>query len=158
MKIFKKLSIYIAILMIAALFALAGCAPDGGSSTDDNNENGGEIMNITVKVNTEEFSATLADNETAKAFYALLPLTLNMTELNGNEKYCYLPGSLPSKAQGVGSIAAGDLMLYGSSCVVLFYESFSTSYSYTRIGKLDNPSGLADALGGGSVQVVFEKA
>ena len=47
-------------------------------------------------------------------------------------------------------------MLYGSNCIVLFYETFSSSYSYTRIGRLDNPSGLASDLGRGNVSVTFE--
>lgn len=46
-------------------------------------------------------------------------------------------------------------MLYGSECVVLFYESFSTSYTYTPIGHVQNPAGLAEALGGSSVTVSF---
>jgi hypothetical protein len=48
-------------------------------------------------------------------------------------------------------------MLYGNNCVVLFYETFNSSYSYTRIGAIDNPSGLASALGSGDVSVRFEK-
>lgn len=47
-------------------------------------------------------------------------------------------------------------MLYGSSRMLLFYETFSTSYSYTRLGRVDNPSGLAAVLGSGSITVIFE--
>jgi len=47
-------------------------------------------------------------------------------------------------------------MLYGRSCVVLFYETFNTSYTYTRIGAIDDPTGLADALGTEDVVVKFE--
>ena len=115
-------------------------------------------MQINVIVGTKTFTATLADSETGRAFAQLLPLTLPMTELNGNEKYHYLDSSLPTDSYQPGTIQAGDLMLYGNNCVVLFYETFSSSYSYTRIGSIDNPAGLASALGSGNVSVRFEKS
>ncbi len=111
---------------------------------------------INVIVGSKTFTATLADSETGEAFAALLPLTITMNELNGNEKYHYLNSSLPTAAYQPRTIHAGDLMLYGNNCVVLFYETFNSSYSYTRIGAIDNPSGLASALGSGDVSVRFE--
>lgn len=113
------------------------------------------IINISITVGGSVFFAKLYDNDTARAFPALLPMTLNMSELNGNEKYYYLPDKLPTDSQKVGNINTGDLMLYGSDCLVLFYESFSTSYSYTRIGYIEDVSGLTDALGSGSVVVAL---
>ena len=113
---------------------------------------------INIIVGTKTFTATLADSETGKAFAALLPLTVTMNELNGNEKYHYLSSSLPTAAYQPGTIHAGDLMLYGNNCVVLFYETFNSSYSYTPIGSIDNPSGLAAALGSGNVSVQFLQA
>ena len=113
---------------------------------------------INVIVGTKTFTATLADSETGKAFAALLPLTVTMNELNGNEKYHYLSTSLPTAAYQPGTIHAGDLMLYGNNCVVLFYETFNSSYSYTRLGAIDDPSGLAAALGSGNVSVRFESS
>ena len=112
---------------------------------------------INIVIGSKTFTATLADSETAEAFAALLPLTVTKNELNGNEKYHYLSSSLPTAAYQPGTIHAGDLMLYGNNCVVLFYETFNTSYSYTRIGAIDNPSGLAEALGSGNVSVRFDK-
>ena len=113
---------------------------------------------INIIVGSKTFTATLADSETGEAFAALLPLTVTMKELNGNEKYHYLSTSLPTAAYRPGTIHSGDLMLYGNNCVVLFYETFNTSYSYTRIGAIDNPSGLAAALGSGNVSVRFESS
>ena len=112
---------------------------------------------ITISVNGTSFDAVLADSETGRVFAELLPLTITMTELNGNEKYHYLDGSLPTDSYKPWTIEAGDLLLYGNNCVVLFYETFSSSYSYTRIGKLTSADGLKTALGTGNVSVTFAK-
>lgn len=86
----------------------------------------------------------------------MLPMTIQMSELNGNEKYHYLSNSLPVSSYQPGTIHTGDLMLYGSTCVVLFYETFSSGYSYTRLGQVSNPEGLTEALGSGDISVKFE--
>jgi len=112
-------------------------------------------MKLEMQVGNKIFTAVLYDNESTAAFLRKLPLTLDMSELNGNEKYFYLPDRLPSNSQRVGSIKNGDLMLYGSDCIVLFYGSFSTSYSYTKLGYVTDVTGLASALGSGSVKVSF---
>ena len=111
--------------------------------------------NIELHADDVVFDIAIIKNASTEALMGLLPMNLKMKDLNGNEKYCYLNESLPSSPVRVGQISAGDLMLYGSSCIVLFYESFSTSYSYTRIGSVDDPAGLAQALGGGFVSVTF---
>jgi hypothetical protein len=78
-----------------------------------------------------------------------------MSELNGNEKYNYLPDNLPTAIERAGRIKTGDLMLYGSNCRVLFYKNFSTSYRYTKPGAIEYVSELSAAFGGGSVQITF---
>ena len=112
-------------------------------------------MAVTLTVDGQTFPATLLDNESVRQLAEQFPLTLNMSELNGNEKYFYMDNELPTDSYQPGQIHAGDLMLYGNNCVVLFYESFSSGYSYTRLGSVDDPAGLAEALGTGSVEVAF---
>ncbi|MBR1882496.1 MAG: hypothetical protein IJ808_05695 [Muribaculaceae bacterium] len=117
-----------------------------------------ETMNrIQITANGFSFAATLEQNQTAQAFAALLPLTLPMSELNGNEKYYYLSENLPTDATNPGTIREGDIMLYGSSCVVVFYKTFTIGYSYTKIGHIDDVTNLRQALGTGSVSVLFSK-
>lgn len=85
----------------------------------------------------------------------MLPMTVSMNEMNGNEKYCNLSGDLPTDAYRPGTIHAGDLLLWGTNTIVLFYETFSSSYSYTRIGRIDNPEGLATVMGRGNIKITF---
>lgn len=81
-----------------------------------------------------------------------------MSELNGNEKYADLPTTMPTAARNPGPIVAGDLMLYGSRTLVMWYEDYSTSYTYTRIGLIEDAGGLAAAVGQGGVAVGFAAA
>jgi hypothetical protein len=114
-----------------------------------------DTMKLKITVGTNTYMATLYKNETVSAFKSRLPLTINMRDLNANEKYFDLPNSLPANASNPGSIQSGDLMLYGSNTLVLFYKSFSTSYSYTPMGRVDDSIGLTAALGTGNVTVKF---
>lgn len=113
-------------------------------------------MKLKIKVGEKTFIATLLDNPTSKAFKALLPMTIKMNELNNNEKYAQLPKSLPTNPSVPTSIQSGDLMMYGSKTLVLFYKGFSTTYSYTKIGKFDDITGLLAAVGTGDVSITFE--
>ncbi|HEX5652290.1 MAG TPA: cyclophilin-like fold protein [Chitinophagaceae bacterium] len=126
------------------------------TSKNNNSEIQSEDSKMNIKIGNRTFTATLYDNASVAAFKAVLPMTVNMTELNGNEKYVDLSRSLPTNASNPGSIQNGDLMLYGSSTLVLFYKTFSTSYSYTRLGRIADTAGLVAALGPGNVTVTYE--
>jgi hypothetical protein len=102
------------------------------------------------------FTATLQDNAAATAFKAMLPISLNMHDVNRNEKAFDLLSDLPTNDANPRTIRTGDLMIWSSRTVVVFYKSFSTAYSYTRLGKIEDPTGLAEALGTGNVTVTFE--
>lgn len=114
-----------------------------------------KMNQIKLNIGDSEFTATLYDTAAAKEFAARLPLTLEMQELHGNEKYYYFDSALSVDATVPESIHAGELKLYGDDCLVLFYDSFTTPYSYTDIGKLDNPDGLKEALGDEDVIIIF---
>lgn len=164
--------VFVLILNILLLM-FAGCgkaieynASDGPDIKPDNpsvitnvrdSESGDEygMINIIVTVGNNTFPAKLYDNAAARALLAQLPMSIDMSELNGNEKYYTLNDALPTNSQRTGNICAGDLMLYGSDCLVLFYESFSTSYNYTKLGYIEDASGLAAALGKGNAEVSF---
>lgn len=148
--------------MVLTSFSLsiASCSTNEAPEPNDTNQSNdiGNSINGTMKITigSSVFTATLYDNPTANAFKTMLPITINMSELNGNEKYFYFSNTLPTNASPGGTIQNGDLVLYGNNCLVLFYESFNTSYSYSRVGKITNTTGLVNALGSGSVEVKFE--
>ena len=134
---------------------------DWPALTQNNSNNNDDSINKTgnkmkIIVGTTVFTATLNDNATAKAFKAMLPMTISMSELNANEKFVYFSSILPTSAAPGDRIKSGDLMLYGNNCLVLFYEDLNTSYSYTRLGKIDNVNGMKAALGTGDITVKFE--
>ena len=116
-----------------------------------------EESRMWMTLGERRFAITLADTEAARAFAAMLPLTIDMADLNSNEKHADLPQSLPTNATRPGTIRSGDLMLYGSRTLVVFYLTFDSSYSYTRLGRVDDPSGLAQALGPHGVRIAFSK-
>ena len=116
-----------------------------------------EESRMWMTVGERRFAITLTDNAAARAFAAQLPLTLDMSELNGNEKHADLPKPLPANASRPGTIRNGDLMLYGADTLVVFYLRFQSSYSYTRLGRVDDPSDLPQALGPRGVRVLFSK-
>ena len=110
---------------------------------------------VQIKIGDTNFQASFEDNKTTKALFKKFPVTYTMSELNGNEKYKYLSYELPENAKQVKTIHAGDIMLYGTDCIVLFYKDFKTSYSYTRLGRITNPSGLEKAVTKGKIKVQF---
>jgi hypothetical protein len=154
MKTKTMLPLYVQTLMLILAFAVS---QDLGQAAERTNTNRGTTQ-MRIKIGSSNFVATLDDNPTAAAFRAMLPLTVDMQELNGNEKLHRLANKLPTKASNPGTIKNGDLMLYGANTVVLFYKSFPTSYSYTRLGRVNDPAGLASAVGSGNVTVTFEWA
>ena len=117
----------------------------------------GTETKATVKVGKKSFNAVLYDNPTTKALLKKMPVKYRMSDLNGNEKYKYLSYDLPANEKKVRKIKAGDIMLYGDDCLVVFYKSFKTKYKYTRIGRITNTKGLKKAAGKGKVTVRIAK-
>lgn len=149
----------ITILICFACISLFACSKDDDTNPIQNNgtkNNNPSTSKMKITIGTAVFTATLYDNPSANAFKAMFPLTINMTELNNNEKYFDLLNPLPTNASIGGDIKVGDLTLYGNTTLVLFYKNFNTSYSYTKLGYIDNPTGIATALGNGNVMVKFE--
>ena len=164
----KIFFILFAILLFAVVFT--GCDNTGErTESNDNNlssdtqenetlssvqsaETEKDMQNIEITVNGKTFSATLNDSEAAREFAGMLPLTLEMSDYSGFEKVGSLGTSLPTDNSQT-TTQSGDIVLYNGYQIVIFYGS--NSWSYTRLGKVDNLSGWKDALGGEDVTVTF---
>ncbi len=155
--------------ILIILFVVTGCFNTGNTNNNSGNkepmekisidkesrseDNMESIISINVIINGNRYVLKLEDNETAQIFANKFSQEFNMSELNGNEKYVYLDVNLPTNASNPKHIEAGDVMLYGSNCLVIFYKSFDTNYSYTKIGHIDN----LPNLGNSNITVNFEK-
>ena len=133
--------------------------PDNMNASDESNNSVNEeakMETIIITIGDKKFTLQLANTDAAKEFAAATPFELEMSDLNGNEKY-YNGEPLPTADYDVAKIHTGDLMLYDGNCIVLFYKDFDTTYRYTKLGKIIDTNGLAAALGSGKVNVIFTK-
>lgn len=158
------LGVLIVIIILVVILIVFNLKDDNNDTNQDRGINTSEEINgddlsmkINLTINENSFTATLEYNETTRELLNKLPLEVSMSELNGNEKYYYFDESFPTNSYRPGNISTGDIMLYGSDCLVIFYEDFDTPYSYTRVGKIDNVDNLKDALGNGNVNVMISK-
>ena len=155
--IFIIIAIVIIILIISIYFIFINSNKKDSHETNKNNNvkknnDSNEFINkINVTINDNNYTLILEDNNTTQELFQSLPLNFEMEELNGNEKYIYLDKTYPTDSYNPKHINKGDVMLYGDNCLVIFYKSFDTSYSYTKVGHIDN---LED-LGNENINVKF---
>ena len=126
--------------------------PEATHETDKKEQT---TMKMNVQIGNQTFTATLADTTAAQEFAQMLPMTITLDDYGGFEKVGSLGRSLTT-SNSQTTTAAGDIVLYNSSNIVMFYGS--NSWSYTRLGKIDDLTGWADALGSNSVTAIFTLA
>lgn len=158
----RKISFMICIFT-AAMF-LMGCGnsqqAEARSSSEQNTENvlgeeKGAVMTMEVQVGDRTFTATLEENAAVDAFVEMMeraPVTIEMRDYAGFEKVGSLGQSLPASDRQT-TTQAGDIVLYQGNQIVIFYGT--NSWSYTRLGHIDDLTGWAEALGSGDVTVTF---
>ena len=153
----RKLSAILAGALTAAML-LMGCAAASSqlaASSSETESVEDTAMKMKIEVNGSPFTATLADNAAADALVDWVeegPVTLELSDYAGFEKVGPLGRSLPA-SDSQTTTHAGDIVLYQGDQIVLFYGS--NSWSYTRLGHIDDLTGWEDALGGGDVTVTL---
>lgn len=112
-------------------------------------------MKIKLEVGGSEFTVVLEENEAADAFAEMMknePVTIEMSDYSGFEKVGALGKNLPANDSQT-TTKSGDIVLYQGNKIVIFYGS--NSWSYTRLGHIDDLTGWEEALGSGDVTAVF---
>lgn len=167
MKVNRSKKILTLLLSVLLTFSLTACgfsktsgerAAESNASKQNSEVEGEQMINAKIIISNKVFTAKFYDNETTRALFSKLPMTVNMTELNGREKYYHLSENLPAKSTELPpTIHAGEIMCWSSNSLVLFYNTFSNSYGgYVKLGYIEDISGLKEVLGQGNVQVTFE--
>ena len=136
------------ICFIVILSLIACTAVSGDDSVNDS---------VKVKINEDILDVELENNSATQEFIKELEkgnITVNATEYGGFEKVGELGFSLPASDENINT-EPGDIVLYQMDKVSLFYGSHS--WSYTKLGKIDNISSneLKEVLGPGNVTLVF---
>lgn len=116
---------------------------------------GDNMQNIIITIENKKYEAILYDNSTTKELIKKFPITITMSDLNGNEKYYNFSKSFSTSSENVANINKGDIMLFGDNCLVIFYKSFSTRYRYTKLGYIKNLEDLENSLGKGDIEITF---
>ena len=133
------------ILLFITIFLILGCNKNIQNNSNNIKVSDDKLSNLSITIDNNQYIINLEDNDTVKEFLTILPQKFIMNELNGNEKYVYLDESLKVNPTNVKTINAGDVMIYGNNCLVIFYKTFNTSYSYTKIGHIDNLPNLGNS-------------
>ncbi|WP_292888739.1 cyclophilin-like fold protein [Methanobrevibacter sp. UBA212] len=136
------------ICFVVILSLIVCTAVSGDDSMDDL---------VKVKINDEVFDVKLENNSATQEFIKELKkgnITVNASEYGGFEKVGDLGFSLPTSDENIGT-SPGDIVLYQGDKISLFYGSHS--WSYTKLGKLDNVDSnkLNEVLGSGDVTLEF---
>ena len=124
--------------------------PDTNSDTEEN-----MVKKMTLQIGNSSFTATLENNPAVDAFVEMMndsSVIIQMNDYSGFEKVGSLGTNLPADDKQT-TTHAGDIVLYNGNQIVIFYGS--NSWSYTRLGKIDDLSGWEDALGSGDITVTF---
>src|SRR5438067_804019 len=96
-------------------------------------------MRIRMDIEGTAITATLDDNETARDFVSLLPLTLTLNDYAATEKMSDLSRSLSTKGAPPGTDPSiGDITYYSPwGNLALFYKDSGYASGLVKLGRID---------------------
>ncbi len=113
---------------------------------------------LSMQIGETEVTVDWEENASVEALRALCqkaPLTISMSMYGGFEQVGAIGTHLPRNDVQT-TTAAGDIVLYAGSQIVVFYGS--NSWAYTRLGHISDQSAedLAALLGNGDVTITLQ--
>ena len=112
-------------------------------------------MTLTLKIANTSVDVFWMDNDSVKALKKLAKegLTINMSKYGGFEQVWSIGSTLPSVDTRI-TTSPGDIVLYSSNQIVIFYDS--NTWSYTKLGHINlSKSELIDLLGDEDVVTII---
>lgn len=93
-------------------------------------------MKLTLKIDDIEVDVIWADNDSVEALKNLAKngLTINMSKYGGFEQVGSIGSALSSTDTKI-TTSPGDIVLYSSNQIVIFYDS--NTWSYTKLGHIN---------------------
>ena len=104
----------------------------------------GILPDIKMTINGKQYTIKSESNKATENFLANLPLSIELIQVNENEKKGYVYFKLITDAKKMGKVEEGDLLLYGDSYVILATKAFKTKDMYTKLGHIQNIDGIPD--------------
>lgn len=168
----KKKIIKSLFLLAVLLGGVMGCSKNEQNtlSENDSQENSSnmsnpqdedEITNVEINVNNTNFLVNMDNTPTGKALMARLPSTSmrlpTSYDQDGVLKYYDMPMNIVSNPEKITNVSTGDLLMDGNDRLILYYQDAEINGEYTKVGKIENSDGLAEALGDGEVTFILTK-
>lgn len=156
--------ILIMIMALIMLISISACSADDDAEVpaeepaaeETESQENTEMKKITMRINDEEVRVIWENNESVKALAELAasPLTINTSQYGGFEQVGSIGTTLPSNDKNIKT-KAGDIVLYTSDSIVVFYGS--NSWAYTKLGHIEgkNKDELRDLLSGNNVVITI---
>lgn len=154
------------LLITLCILLISGCVKQKDSSEVIINTSSSEIIETTSSIeereedmklfiDEQEMDVSWLDNASVKELKNLLPLTIEMSRYGGFEQVGAIGTSIVSNDTQM-TTEPGDIVLYNSSNIVIFFGN--NSWAYTKLGHINlNKESLTNLLDKPSVTIEITK-
>ena len=111
-------------------------------------------LEVKIKAGGQEWTAKLEDNDTSRAIYEMLPLTLPMMDLYGREMCYRFEEELPTSGLRSDGYEVGDLTYWPPRhSFVILYKQNGEEFERQHIGHIETGAELFDGMGDTEVTI-----